>query len=501
MSDATAPLDILILSDLHCSCSEATPNPMPGGGGAWARLFALRALEQLRQEGREPGLILLLGDLVADGHAPGAESVWMQLAGELLATGIPVLALPGNHDERPDRVAALFNTPPGLRRIGGYGFLVFHDRRIDGDHYARTDADLALPDAIAAAHPGLPLIALQHNPIFPAIDSPYPYRLDNAAAVADSYRSAGVSLSLSGHYHPGAGPAVRDGTTYLTAPALGDPPFAFLHLRLDGTQATFTRHTLRHEQPGLCDCHCHTEFAYCGTTISSANGIALSRMLGLDRVCLVDHTFQLYFPKPYAWTFKWPYEPEAVAAAWASPGRSRMAAFQAFARAIRSPFARIGLEVDLYGDGQLLLAPEDAGGWDILLGGIHVIAGVTRGVTPQAEAEKRFMRDVEAYLASPVQVLAHLFRFFPSNGYQKPEHLYTVLADRLAATGKAAELNFHGNEPEPPFFRACLERGVKIALGTDSHSISQPGDLARHLRFLHSLGVTDADLPDVLFMR
>jgi histidinol phosphatase-like PHP family hydrolase len=178
-----------------------------------------------------------------------------------------------------------------------------------------------------------------------------------------------------------------------------------------------------------------------------------------------------------------------------------MAAFQAFARAIRSPFARIGLEVDLYGDGQLLLAPEDAGGWDILLGGIHVIAGVTRGVTPQAEAEKRFMRDVEAYLASPVQVLAHLFRFFPSNGYQKPEHLYTVLADRLAATGKAAELNFHGNEPEPPFFRACLERGVKIALGTDSHSLSQPGDLARHLRFLHSLGVTDADLPDVLFMR
>ncbi len=493
-----APLNVLVLSDLHSPGLTATPNALSRRCGEWAHLFVTRAIERLRQENAGPDLILLLGDLLENGDAPDSEAAWMQLAGAVLATGIPVLALPGNHDEHPERVAAFFNTAPGLHRIGGYGFLVFHDQRLGGDHVVRTDTDLALPGRIAAEHPGMPLIALQHNPLFPAIDSAYPYLLDNAESVTAGYRDAGVALSLSGHYHPGLGPTMHNGTTYLTAPALCESPFPFLHLRLDGTQATVTRHALRHEQPGLCDVHCHTEFAYCATTITAANGIGLSGMLGLERVCLTEHTFQLYFPKPYAWSFKWQAEPEAVAAAWAEPGRGRMAAFRAFAQAARSSFTHIGLEVDLYGDGRLLLAPQDASGWDVLLGGIHAILGVTRNVTPQAEVERLFMRDVEAYLASPIHVLAHPFRFFPWNGYQKPQHLFTAVAERLAATGKAAEVNFHGNEPEPAFFRACLDRGVKIAFGTDSHNLLEPADLARHLRFMRDLGVSDAELPGIL---
>ena len=123
MCSASAPLDILVLSDLHEPDPAAASGPVSGRRGEWARLFAMRAIERLRQQGIEPGLILVLGDLVDDGNAPGAEAAWMRLAGQLLGTGIPVLAVPGNHDERPERVAALFNTEPGLHRIGGYGFL------------------------------------------------------------------------------------------------------------------------------------------------------------------------------------------------------------------------------------------------------------------------------------------------------------------------------------------------------------------------------------------
>ncbi len=495
----TSRLDVLVIGDLHYPGLVARPNPIAARRGEWMPLFIQRAITRLRQMNAGPDLILLLGDLVNDGEDPGAETAWMHLAGALLGSGIPVLAVAGNHDTRPGRVAAFFNTAPGLHRIGGYGFLVFNDRHTGDDHFVRDAAELALPRQAAAANPGLPLIALQHNPLHPAIDSSYPFLLDNAEEAAASYREAGVALSLSGHYHRGLGPFERDGTTYLTVPALCESPFSFLHLRLDGGRTEITRHALRHDTPGLCDVHCHSEFAYCATTVTAAHGIELSRILGLDRVCIVEHAFQLYFPKTEAWSFNWNNDPEAVAAAWAAPGRGRMAAFRAFARAARSPFARVGLEVDLYGDGHLLLAPGDADDWDILIGAVHAIRGVDRHATPQAEAERLFLRDVDALLASPVDVLAHPFRFFTRSGYAKPEHLFECVAERLAASGKAVELNFHTNDPEPAFFRACLDRGVRIACGTDSHNLLEPADLDRHLRFMRGLGVADADLPAILF--
>lgn len=494
-----APLNVLVISDLHYPGLIAHPNRLAARRGEWMPLFMERAIQRLRQLDAGPDLILLLGDLLNDGDAPGAETAWMQLAGALLKLDIPVLAIAGNHDVHPERVVAFFNTSLGLHRIGGYGFLVFNDRHVGDDHYVRDAAALALPQQVAAANPGLPLIALQHNPLHPTIDSTYPYLLDNAEAAVASYREADVTLSLSGHYHPGLGPFERDGTTYLSAPALCEAPFPFLHLRLDGERAEVTRHELRHDTPGLCDVHCHSEFAYCATTITTAHGLELSRILGLESLCVVEHTFQLYFPKTEAWSFSWVNDPDAVAAAWTTPGRGRMAAFRAFARAVRSPFARIGLEVDLYGDGHLLLAPEDADGWDILLGAVHAVRGVTRNVTPQAEAERLFMRDVDALLASQIDVLAHPFRFFPWSGYSKPEHLYQTVAQRLAAAGKAAELNFHGNEPEPEFFRACLDCDVKIAFGSDSHNLLEPADFDRQLRFMRDLGIADADLPGILF--
>jgi hypothetical protein len=84
----------------------------------------------------------------------------------------------------------------------------------------------ALAEA-AEANPGLPMIVLQHNPVYPGIESEYPYVLANSDDVCDSYRRNGVILSLSGHYHHGRPLSARDGVDYYTVPALCAPPCRF----------------------------------------------------------------------------------------------------------------------------------------------------------------------------------------------------------------------------------------------------------------------------------
>ena len=139
-----------------------------------------------------------------------------------------------------------------------------------------------------------------------------------------------------------------------------------------------------------------------------------------------------------------------------------MAAYRRLAEGFRSDRVRAGLEVELCADGSLLLAPEDADGWDLLVGAIHEIPEVQKGVTSQTDTEAFFLRDVQHLLTHPIDVLAHPFRFFARKGLQKPVHLDPVVADLLAVHGVAAEINFHTNQPEPEFFRLCLARGVKI---------------------------------------
>ncbi len=486
---SASSLDLLVLTDTHFVAQARHACTEPRRHTTLGQVLVRKALARLHRTGVEPGLIVVLGDLVDDGSAADAELDLLALAGELRRTGIPVLAVPGNHDGQTDTLARIFNSPPGLHRVGDFGFLLFHDTPTTGEHYARDAAQLALPEQTAQRHPELTLVALQHHPLDPPIESSYPYLLDNAAAVLASYRAAGVRLSLSGHYHAGQPPHTRDGTDYLTAPALCESPFRFLHVHLEGREVRTTEHALRIAVPGLTDVHCHTEFAYCGTTVSAAHAIAISTALGLGTLCLVEHAFQLYFDRDEAWSFRWQQQPDRVAELFRTASRGRMAGYRAFANQLRSPFVRIGLEVELCADGNLLLAPPDAAGWDLLVGAIHEIPGYVRGVTSAAEAERLFLREVDRLTDHPIAVLAHPFRFFARKGLPKPEHIYPVVARRLAERGIAAEINFHTNQPELAFVRECRAQNVRLALGSDSHDLTEVAEFAPHLDLLAQAGI------------
>ena len=493
-------ITVLAISDLHYTGLAHQTAQLPQQRGELTKTLLKKVFLRLNHMGVRPDLTVLLGDLIEDGADRHAALDMISLLGELTRSDIPVLAVPGNHDIPPSAFTPFFDCAPGLHEICGYGFIVFNDVYAENHECERSGEALALTKNIAAEHPGLPLIALQHPPVYPAIDSHYPYRPVNAAEIIDSFQKAGVILSLSGHYHKGQKARAHEGVLYHTVPALCESPFRFSLVRITGTRVEIEELNLAMQIPNIIDVHCHTEHAYCGTTVDTAPCIALSQALGVSTLCFTEHAFQLYFDKKTAMGFKWQSTPSLAETVWATPERHRMAAYRRFAQKLRSPFIKIGLEVDLYNNGQLLLAPEDAeADWDILIGAIHSIQDFIPGKTGQKDAENLFLRDVEHLVGYDIDVLAHPFRFFSRNRLETPTRLYPVVAGLLADSGVAAEVNFHTHQPDPEFIRQCAEKGVKIAFASDTHDLAEAGEFWPHVNVLRQAGVTPKTYTETLF--
>ena len=493
-------LTVLAISDLHHTGLARQTAQMPQIRGELAQTILKKVFLRLRHMGITPDVTLVLGDLVEDGTDRNAHLDLISLHGELTRSGVPFLVLPGNHDGDMAAFNELFGSQPGLHKIGDYGFVLFNDAYNENHECVRSADDLMLMKKIADENPGLPLIAVQHPPIYPAIDSHYPYRPTNAAEIIDSFQKAGTILSLSGHYHKGQKARAHEDILYHTVPALSEHPFRFSVIRLTGTHVEIEELNLALQFPNIIDAHCHTEHAYCGTTVDTAPCVALSQALGVSTLCFTEHAFQLYFDKHRAMSFKWQSDPSLAAAVWGTPERSRMVAYSRFAEKLRSPFVKIGLEVDLFDNGKLLLAPEDLEeDWDIFIGAIHGIQDFVPGQTGQKEAERLFIRDVERLVEHDIHVLAHPFRFFARNHLEVPTHLYPTVVGLLADSGVAAEVNFHTYQPDPEFIRQCAEKGVKIALASDTHDLAEAGEFWPHVNVLRQAGITPKMFPDMLF--
>jgi 3',5'-cyclic AMP phosphodiesterase CpdA len=275
-------IDALVISDLHYVRRADHVCPI-----AWRRsdlgpLLVRDAYQCLCARGIDIDVLVVLGDVVDNGLADGAEHDLEEVAEATRSLAVPVLAVPGNHDGPYDRVTSIFGCRPGLHEVGGYGFLVFHDYVGKGEVTTRPSALLGLPTEIASAsraqrriapsrgplathaaaaaaqraerriapshstanvakgQQALPLVALQHNPLYVTGQHDYPYVLTNAGEVLDGYREAGVVLSLSGHYHPGQPMCEVRGVRCYTVPAACERPFRFAHVRLEGRDAQVT---------------------------------------------------------------------------------------------------------------------------------------------------------------------------------------------------------------------------------------------------------------------
>ena len=241
----TTSLDILVLSDLHYIGVADRVCPIPQRKCHLGPALIRAAFRQCRQEGIEPELLILLGDLVDDGLAEGAEADQAAVAEAARETGLPILAVPGNHDGDVNEFVRLYGCSPGLHEIGGYGFLVFHDHVAPDDVTTRPPQGLALPGPIARRRPDLPLVALQHNPLHPHIEDDYPYMLTNAQEILRGYKEAGVVLSLGGHYHHGQPAHPVGGVICYTLPAACEAPYRYAYVRLRGREVEVWERLLR----------------------------------------------------------------------------------------------------------------------------------------------------------------------------------------------------------------------------------------------------------------
>lgn len=242
-------LDILVISDLHYVHKADHVCALPQRKTSLGPALLEEALLHLQRRVVQVGLVVLLGDIVDNGMARGAEEDLEAVAAAARRSGLPTLAVPGNHDGDFERFADVFGCGPGLRTCGGYGFLLFHDHVAPDDVTTRPPNGLSLPRRAASEHPGSLWVALQHNPLHPRIDARYPYMLSNAEDVLATYGPAGVILSLSGHYHPGQRAHSVGTTAYYTVPAACEAPFAFAHVHLGGRQVEIREHTLPHRMP------------------------------------------------------------------------------------------------------------------------------------------------------------------------------------------------------------------------------------------------------------
>ena len=485
---------LLVITDVHYVSDAAPTADAPGAMHfALGRELLRRAIEDADRRGGFDA-IALLGDLINDSGNLGATADLRRLRREVeaAAPGVPLLLVGGNHDSENGGVPAAFEFRPGLVELGGYRFLAFSDAYENHRLGRRRESDRRLLREVAA-RPGGPIVALQHNPMNPQIEDEYPYILTDREGVMADYARAGVLLSVSGHYHAGQPLNVADGVRYYTVGALTERPFRYAVIELRGRDVEVCERQLSLEDlGGLVDGHVHTEFAYCGKDITAGGGIERARTFGLAGVCLVEHAPQLYCRPEDFWRARHVHEPGL----WRRPERSRMAPFRRAMDELRGDFVRVGLEVELDAAGDLTLTDEDRDWADRILGAVHWLPDDAASMNEE-RLLAAFLRTNEAILARGVDVLAHPCRFLHARNIAVPTAVHARLAEMLAATGTAAEINLHNERTEAAFVAECIRRGVKIALGSDAHELWEAALLTPHIELLRQAAGA-GDVADLL---
>jgi histidinol phosphatase-like PHP family hydrolase len=423
--------------------------------------------------------VCILGDLTADAEDPESPQIYRDLLEDLgQAIGEPPCwIVRGNHDLPASKMTGIDSQGLRIFKLGDLALACFDDRWDAGDVCTRPAEQLAQLESFASEHTG-PLVALQHNPIHPPIDADYPYMPVNREQIMRSYRKAGVDLSLSGHFHEGQPLRQEGGVKYATVGALCDEPYSWAILTLHQGRLELEQRSFR-LPPGLTDSHVHTQLAYCSGGIEVALAHEVARRVGLSGLVLAEHAPQLYCSGDDFWQGRHIQEPRL----WREGSRPRMEAFRRLVDPLRGGWIRAGLEVELDARGDLTLQEVDRDWPDVLLGALHWVPHAHL-CTSRAEEARRFLEACEQICQEGIDILAHPVRWLVARENPMLGEMFDPLAQILADTRVAAEINFHKAPPPDQFVEACLKRGVKFTLGSDAHTTGQVGLLGAHVELL-----------------
>lgn len=482
---------IAVLSDIH----YGGPSLISSRRTDIADILLLRAVHRLNRLVK-PDVTVVLGDILDDGSAPDAPDKRRHIRTLLDKLESPVVVIPGNHDGTPESFYKDFKAPLPVEPLSGLRFLPFIDAEAPGYNATRNAAELTRFHEARDGFPGL-LIALQHVCLFPPGSADIPYNYTNVQDIIKAMRVAGVTLSISGHYHEGADPIVEDGITFVNAPGLCEYPFRFATMAID-THGIKTRlHQLAlPEGYAFIDRHVHTQLAYCQENMDVEKAVIVGKAVGLAGIGFSEHSGQLYFPRDGYWGG----DAYQTGMKGAVTSDNRMDAYWHLLKTYGNETIRFGLEVDIDFAGNLLLCESDRQQAHYLLGSIHSTPSIKRPGVPGEVIGDEFIYLLEQLLQQNMAAITHPFRVFRRAGLPAPESLFVPVAEMLAKSKTAAEINMHGNNPPLRFIKACLNDGVKFTLGSDAHNLYEVGEFAPHLSLLQDAGY-DGDLNDILIGR
>ena len=480
-----------VLADTHYDSATPTTRRQTD----LADVLLLRTVHRLNRFLR-PDAVFVLGDLLDRGEGPDGPRHRCKLRDTLQLLAAPVVIIPGNHDGDPQAFYRELPSPPESLAVGGTLVVPFLDPEEPGYNARRTENELSRLRSLRAAHQGT-LVTVQHVPLFPPGTHDCPYNYVNSDDVLGAMEGDGLTLAVSGHYHAGM-PFHRQGRLgFAAAPALCESPFQFLELSIDDDRVETRVHQLA--MPGtarLFDTHVHTPFAYCNEDMDFAKAVRLADAFGLAGLAFAEHSGHLYYD---AQTYGEAHYLAPDSSLHGSPNRDRTGDYLAQAAALDDPTrVFVGIEADCDFAGHAVLRPEDRR-WALpVIGAVHQLPELRKPEPDPDRAADQFLAVLDEFLRTGgMYSLAHPFRVFRRAGHPVPRRLFEPTVALLKAHGVPAEINFHTNEPPPPFVRLCLENGVRLTLGSDAHNLYEVGEFEPHLRLLKDCGA-DGDSADLL---
>lgn len=423
-----------------------------GGATAGSRLADVMLLRAVRFCNRfiKPDLVVLTGVLALDRNS------LEELSSILQNLNSPWMVIPGEEDLSADIFYSVMPETPEFMDAGGIRFIpdLPDGRKISG---------------IAASFPGRSVL-LRSKPFAEGEKLP-------------DFISA-IHLVVSGNSKKFLN---QDGAVQqVCVPALSEEPFCFLEIDIDAENGDISSRLHQFRLPdGYGDYHLHTGMAYCQQNLTIERMLDCIETFNLSSFALTEHSGHLllaYDEYNFAGVFS-----KGLAGCNII---NRVDEYRRLLDSVKSEreFFR-GLEVDVDINGSLIADAEMLKLAELKVGAVHSLGNFER-----KEAGRQLMARSEALLAQGCQVLAHPFRAFRRSKLPVPDELFVPMADLLYKYRAAAEINFHTNDPEPEFFKLCLERGIKLSLGSDSHNLYEVGWFAPHLAFLEEIGASKDDL-------
>ena len=483
-------IKIAVIADLHFS--EDTNPAIPARQGHLADIFLLRTIHRLNRY-IKPDVTLILGDLLDEPDHPNSIELLQKLKTLCDKLESPYIAIPGNHDPVASTFYSVFDEGPNFTDIKGVRFLPFLDNEAPGYNASRSDIDIAKFARARKSFEGQ-IVSLHHVPLFPLGKSKSPYNYLNAEEIIAEMSSNGANLAISGHFHEGFDVLESDGISFFTAPALCETPFRFIELDLDNDGNIATKyHTLKNpEQANLIDYHIHTSLAYCNENMDMLKAVELGKAFGLAKVGFGEHTGHLYFDHKTYYSGR--YLLEGIQSKEMTDRANDY--FENYNK-IKSDYTLLGMEADCDYSGRLIIKPEHKKKAQVILGAVHNLSSCNNSSPEISKVMDEFLFINDKFLKSGIKILAHPFRVFRRSGFETPECLFKPMIKMLKENNVAPEINYHTNDPSVEFFSMCINEGIKLSLGSDSHNLYEIGEFYPHMELIRRCGY-GGDIKDII---